>query len=251
MSAAGVAPGSTTILAGLAIAAAGAAIVLATGQGTRGAALAGFLTAAAMVWGFGAAIMGPVALFVLAGGALTRLGRERKERAQAAEANRGRRSASNVIAKLGLPAALGLAAAARPDAIGPLALATTASIAGAFADTAATEVGPLAGGGARRLGPGGFTPVPHGTPGGISVAGILAGAAAAAAAGALAWGLGLVHASGGAIAAVAGVAASWGESALAAGGAGARVGHFGRNVFVSSVSALLAIAAGAVGGGSR
>ena len=130
-------------LAGLILAAAGAILVLATGQGTRASAIAGFVTAALLVLGFGAAVMAPLATFVLGAGILTRVGRRIKEQSHSAEANRGRRSATQVVAKLGIPALLGLVAAFSGDRQGWLAAAATASMAGAFADTAATEIGPL------------------------------------------------------------------------------------------------------------
>jgi len=240
-----------SLLLGLAIALAGALIVLASGQGTRGAALGGFATAAAMVLGFGAGVMAPIALFVLGGGILTRIGRERKERARAAEPHRGRRGVANVVAKLGLPAALGLAAAARPDAMGPLSLATVAALAGAFGDTAATEVGPLGGGGVLRLGPGGLTTAAHGAPGGVSLAGLLAAALAAASIAGAAVAAGMLEVPFAAIAAGCGLAATLAESAVAGFPPGAALGHFGRNVFVSSCSALLAWGAGFAWGGGR
>ncbi|HEX7078007.1 MAG TPA: DUF92 domain-containing protein [Candidatus Eisenbacteria bacterium] len=244
--------GGGSLLLGLAFALLGAMLVLASGQGTRGAAVAGFGTAAAMVLGFGAPVMAPVALFVLGGGALTRLGRERKERASAAEPNRGRRGVSNVVAKLGLPALLGLAAAvARGGAREALAVATVASLAGAFADTAATEVGPLAMGRVVRIEGARLRRAGHGDPGGVSLAGLLAAAAAAAALAFASWAAGMPGrpaASG--IAAASGLVSTLAESALMGTAAGRGLGHFGRNVFVSSCSAAVAVvtalAAGAI-----
>ncbi|MGE5180177.1 MAG: DUF92 domain-containing protein, partial [Bacteroidota bacterium] len=136
----------TPVAWGIAAALAGTLVVLATRQGTPGASLLGFAVAAAMVLGFGPGVMAPLALFVLGSGALTRMGRARKERMRAAEADRGRRSAAHVAAKLGVPALLGLAAAAMPRFAPVAGAGTIAALAAAFADTAATETGPLAGG---------------------------------------------------------------------------------------------------------
>ena len=98
-------------LAGIVLAAAGALVVLVTGQGTWASAVVGFVTAGLLVLGFGVPVMAPLATFVLGAGILTRVGRRIKERSHSAEANRGRRSASQVVAKLGVPAVLGGAAA--------------------------------------------------------------------------------------------------------------------------------------------
>jgi uncharacterized protein (TIGR00297 family) len=223
---------------GLLAAAAGAALVLATRQGTPGAALLGFAVSFAMVLGFGPGVMAPVALFVLGSGLLTRAGRARKERLQAAERDRGRRSAPHVLAKLGIPALLGVAAALAPDAALVLGGGAAAALAAAFADTAATETGPLAGGPVFRLSGGRIARAEHGTPGGVSVAGLAAGAAAALALGALAGWVRLGPAAGAPFAAAgAGFSASLVESAAAGSALGRRVGAIGRNLFLSALAA--------------
>lgn len=229
---------------GLGLAALGAAAVALLGQGTRGAALAGLAVAAAMVVGFGPGVVAPLALFVLGAGGLTRLGRAAKEAKGAAEANRGRRGVANVLAKLGIPAALGLVAAASVELRAWCALAAAGSLAGAFADTAATEVGPLLPGPVVRWSGGRFSGAAHGALGGVSVGGLLAGAAAAAAVALAAWRFGVI-----ATGAMAGAAAAAGfvacivESLVGGSSVGIRLGHFGRNVLVSALSAGLAVAA--------
>jgi len=236
-------------LTGLFLAAAGAIIVLATRQGTPASAMVGFLTAGLLVLGFGAPVMAPLALFVLGAGMLTRAGRRIKEQSHAAEANRGRRSASQVIAKLGIPALLGGAAAVSPDHAATLGVVAIASIAGAFADTAATEIGPLARGPVVRWNGFRLERASHGSVGGMSVAGLAGGAAAAGVLATTAWAVGLVAPAGAVLAAIAGYAATGVESAVAATPAGQRMGHWGRNVLVSAVSA--AIATAAISGGIR
>lgn len=229
---------------GLGLSAAGAAAVALLGQGTRGAAIAGFAVAAAMVAGFGPEVVGPLALFVLGAGGLTRLGRAAKEAKGAAERNRGRRGIANVLAKLGIPAGLGLVAATSVGSLGWCAVAATGALAGAFADTAATEVGPLLPGPVVQWSGGRPSRVKHGTPGGVTLGGLLAGAAAAAAVAITAWRFGVVE-TGAACAATAtaGFAAGIIESFVGGSHFGIRLGHFGRNVLVSAVSAGLAVAA--------
>lgn len=237
---------------GLGLAALGSIAVRVLGQGTWGAALAGFAVAAAMVAGFGPGIMAPLALFVLGAGGLTRLGRATKESKHAAERNQGRRGIAHVLAKLGIPAALGAVAAVSAESRGWCAVAAAGALAGAFADTAATEVGPLAPGAVYQWRGARLVRAPHGSPGGMSVAGLLAGAAAAVAVGLAAWWCGVVTngAASGAVAA-SGYAASLIESVVGASVVGERIGHFGRNVLVSALSAGLAAATawGIAGGG--
>lgn len=229
---------------GLGLAALGAVTVVLLGQGTRGAALAGLLVAAAMVAGFGPGVVAPLALFVLGAGGLTRLGRATKEARGAAEGNRGRRGIANVLAKLGIPAALGLVAAASGESRLWCDLAAAGALAGAFADTAATEVGPLVPGPVVRWNGGRVSRAVHGTLGGVSLGGLLAGAGAAALAGITAWRFGVVQtgAAAGATAA-AGFVACVIESVVGGSRVGIRLGHFGRNVLVSALSAGLAVAA--------
>lgn len=245
-----------TVLLGLVLALAGAAVVLATGQGTPGAVLLGFCTAALMVLGFGAGVLAPLSLFVLGAGGLTRVGMAQKERVRAVEPNRGRRRIANVAAKLGLPAILGLAAYARPEAAREIAVVLTAALAGAFADTAATEVGPLGGGAVYRLRGLGLRRCAHGEAGGVSIAGLATSVAAAALLAGTALAVGLVGLTAGAAAAGAGFVATVLESALGGTRLGGRIGHGGRNVAVSAGAALLAWAAlssgmGEIAGGTR
>jgi uncharacterized membrane protein len=229
----------------------GAIVVGLLGQGTRGAAAFGWLIAVTLVFGFGTAVVAPLALFVLGAGALTRAGRAKKESLGAAEPNRGRRTVANVAAKLGVPAALGLLAALVPDVRGPAAIAATAALAGAFADTVATEMGPLGGGRVVVWSGRGLVGAPHGAAGGVSLAGLAAGAAAALT---LAWLACLVGVTGGGstrlVVAGSGFAATLLESTMARTRWGAAAGHHGRNWILSAAAAGLAALAtwGTMGG---
>jgi uncharacterized membrane protein len=229
----------------LALGLAGALFVARSGQGTVRGAFAGLVVAAAAILGLGPGALAPLAVFVLGAGALTRLGRERKERMGTAEGNRGRRDSRHVAAKLGLPALLGLAALATRDREW-LQLAYAGSLAGALADTAATEVGPLARGPAAALAGARLKRAAHGDAGAMSAAGLAAAALGSAAVAAGAAISGLVAPAAIPVLAAAGLAATVVESLVAGSGRGRALGHFGRNALVSVAAAALAIA-GALG----
>ena len=236
-----------TALPGALLALAGAGLILLTRQGTVAGALAGFTVALIAALGLGAGSFLPLATFVLGSGFLTRLGRARKERLGAAEGNRGRRSAAHVLAKLSLPALAGALALFGMAPVSALALAYVASLAGAFADTAATELGPVLGGPALAFRGGRVVSAPHGTPGGMSAAGFAASALAAIAVAIGGRAGGLLTWPEAWCAAAAGFLAGVLESLLAGTSVGARAGHFGRNVFLSIVSAGIALSARAWG----
>jgi len=233
----------------LALATAGAVVVRVTGQGTRAGAGAGLVVAYLCILGLGPGALLPLAVFVLGAGALTRLGRPTKQAAGAAEANEGRRGGWHVAAKLGIPALLGIAGILGHRGP-PLSFAFAAALAGAFADTSGTEIGPLGGGLAFALRDGRFRRLPHGTPGGISMTGLIASAVAAAA---VAWASALSGLIGGSsgpgIVAAAGFSAALLESVIAATPLGRPLRHFGRNVMVSAVASAIGYWAGSSGWG--
>jgi uncharacterized protein (TIGR00297 family) len=234
---------ATSVLWGLALSGLGAAIVAATKQGTRAGALAGLVSAVAASLGFGAPALLPLAVFVLGSGFLTRLGRATKEALGAAEANDGRRGVANVVAKLGLPGIVAIAAAVRPESVPGLATAYASGLAAVFADTASSEIGPLSRGAAFRVGLSGIRRVPHGTAGAMSVAGVAAAIAAALMIGAASAAVGLVTIRGGLLATFCGVVASVAESVLATTRMGQRVGHHGRNAALSATAIAISLAA--------
>ena len=244
-------------LVALALALAGAGIVATTGQGTLLGALCGLVVAVIAILGLGAGALFPLALFVLGSGALTRVGQTRKEAAGTAEPRKGKRGALHVAAKLGVPLAVGAAAlwirqttaAGEPrDAIMVLSTAYAAALAAAFSDTAATEIGPLVSGPVVAVRGIRLVPVEHGTPGGVSATGLLAGALAAALGAASAAASRLIPGRAWLAVAAAGFGATVLESAFAGSGAGRALGHHGRNGLVSLLAAAAASAWAIAGG---
>jgi uncharacterized membrane protein len=242
--------GPTTTIQALVMAACGATVVAVTKQGTLGAAVAGMVVAAAAILGLGPGALAPLAMFVLGGGFLTKWGRARKRDMAAAEPNEGKRGAQHVAAKLAIPAVVAVVAGVTGLA-GALSVAFVAGLAGALADTAGTEVGPLGGGAAYVLRQGKVVPLPHGSPGAVSAAGLTATAAGSVAVVAAAVATGLIHGIGTAtMAATAGLGAALFESFIANSPLGRGLGHFGRNVFVSGIATAFGLAAGFSLGGS-
>ncbi len=165
-----------------------AGLAHALGMVSRGGALGGLVVGTVIYASLGPGGFAVLALFVVGGSALTRIGYRRKERSGAAEARGGRRGARNAAANCGVAVACALLAALTGS--GAFTAAFVASLGAAFADTSESEVGSLA----RR------TPrlittlrrVPPGTDGAISLPGTLAGAAAAGITALLGLALGLV-----------------------------------------------------------
>jgi uncharacterized protein (TIGR00297 family) len=120
-------------------------------------------------------------VFFLGGTLATRFRRARKEAMGKAEEKGGRRGAPNVLANVSVPAFCALAAGLGPHD-GALRVAAAAALATALMDTVGTEVGQAIASPTVLLPD--FRRVPPGTDGAVSVAGTLAGLAAA---GLLAW----------------------------------------------------------------
>ncbi|MGH7681142.1 MAG: DUF92 domain-containing protein [Candidatus Eiseniibacteriota bacterium] len=229
----------------LILAAGGASLVAITGQGTKLSAAAGFAVAVLAILGLGPGALFPLAVFVLGGGAITRVGHAAKADAGAAEANRGRRGVAHVVAKLGIPAALGVAGLLM-GRTPTLCLGYASALAGALADTSGTEIGPLGRGAAFRVEGLRIVRVPHGTPGGISGAGLLAALLGAAVVAGAAIFTGLVSGTWAlGVSAAAGFGAALVESVAASTPVGKALGHFGRNVMVSALATAVGLAAGA------
>lgn len=140
-------------------------------SGAVGGFVVGVLIYAALGWrGFAV-----LALFVVGGAALTRVGYRMKQGRGAAESRGGRRGARNALANGAVAVVCaGLAATSGQDLF---AAAFVASLGAAFADTAASEVGPLFSAAPRRITT--LERVPAGTDGAVSLPGNLAGAGAA------------------------------------------------------------------------
>jgi len=144
---------------------------------TSSGAVAGGLLAFLLYLGGGlGAFAALIAVFLLTW-VTTRLGHRRKRQLGTAEAGSGR-SASQVVANVGIAAAAALAGLASGHPAAWL-VASAAALAEAAADTTSSEVGQAVSDSAYLITD--FRPVPVGMNGGISLAGTLAGMAAAVA----------------------------------------------------------------------
>ncbi|MGB3633225.1 MAG: DUF92 domain-containing protein [Rubrobacteraceae bacterium] len=178
----------TPLILAIAVPALFAALAYRLGMVSRGGALGGFVVAVLIYASLGWRGFAILALFVVGGSALTRLGYGTKQRSGTAESGGGRRGAKNALANAGVAVACALFAALTPY---PEAFATAfvASLGAAFADTAESEVGQLLGGHPRLIT--NFRRVPPGTDGAVSFAGTLAGVSAALLTATLGYALGL------------------------------------------------------------
>ena len=166
-----------SLAAAVVVPAAFAALAYLLGMVSRGGAAGGFLMAALIYAGLGWQGFVVLALFVIGGSLLTRVGYRHKESAGTAEGGGGRRGAKNALANAGVAVACALLATLTPYPEA-FAAAFVASLGAAFADTAESEVGQLAGSTPRLLTT--FAKVPPGTDGAVSLQGTLAGIVAAA-----------------------------------------------------------------------
>lgn len=173
-----------------------AALAYRLGMVSRDGALGGFVVAALIYWGLGWQGFTVLALFVIGGSFLTRLGYRTKERSGMAQGGGGRRGAKNALANAGVAVACALLAALTPY---PEAFAAgfVASLGAAFADTAESEVGQLFSRTPRLITT--LDWVAPGTDGAISLPGTLAGLSAALLTAAFGIWLGLVEDVGGAL----------------------------------------------------
>ena len=216
-----------------------AALAYALGLVSRGGALGGFVVAVAIYAGLGSRGFAVLALFVVGGSALTRLGYRRKERSGAAQQHGGRRGAENALANCGVAVACALLYAASPSEA--IAAAFVASLGAAFADTAESEVGGLSRRSPRLITT--LQRVPPGTDGAVSLSGTLAGLAAAVLTATLGLVLGLVEGSSAAFfVALAAFLGTVADSIL--GALAPRLGNELTNVSCTLVAAFLAFALG-------
>jgi uncharacterized protein (TIGR00297 family) len=165
-----------------------AVLAYALGMVSRGGALGGFLVGTLIYACLGPQGFAILALFVIGGSLLTRLGYARKRRAGTAEAGGGRRGARNALANCSV--ALICALLASLTSSQAFTAAFVASLGAAFADTAESEVGQLYGRAPRLITT--LMRVPPGTDGAVSLPGTLAGLLAAALTATLGSALGLV-----------------------------------------------------------
>lgn len=183
------------LLAAFVVTALFATLAYALGMVSRGGALGGFVVGVLVYASLGPQGFAVLALFVVGGSLLTRLGYGRKRHAGTAEAGGGRRGAKNALANCGVAVACALLYALTSSEA--LAAAFVASLGAAFADTAESEVGQLYGRAPRLITT--LRKVPPGTDGAVSLPGTLAGLAAAALTAMLGLVLGLIAAPGAAL----------------------------------------------------
>jgi uncharacterized protein (TIGR00297 family) len=198
-------------------------------SGALAGAFAGWLVVVFGGWGAYAVLW----TFFLIGTISTRWGYRRKDRRGMAQSDHGRRGAAHVLANVGVPAALLL--------LGVRPIAFVASLAAALADTLGTEIGGLYG--SRPISPLGFGQVSPGTPGAVSIPGLLAGLGGAAAIGWVAALVRFLPAHSIPVVAVSGLVGSLAESAILTLGRerGLRLDHDFANAFNTLAGALTAL----------
>lgn len=225
----------TSWLAAVAVPAVFAALAYRLGMVSRSGALGGFLVAALIYSGLGWRGFTILALFVIGGSVLTRLGYRRKERSGTAEGGGGRRGARNALANAGVAVVCALLAALTPYPE-TFAAAFVASLGAAFADTAESEVGQLFDVRPRLITT--LRAVPPGTDGAVSLPGTLAGVGAAGMTASLGLAIGLVQSPGLAIlVAVAGFLGTVADSLI--GALAPRFGNELTNVICTLTAAVL------------
>jgi len=212
-----------------------ATLAYALGMVSRGGALGGFAVGVLIYLCLGPQGLAVLALFVVGGSVLTRLGYMSKERRGIAEAHGGRRGAKNALANCGVALLCALFAALIPSEA--FAMAFVAALGAAFADTAESEVGQLYGSTPRLITT--LRKVSPGTDGAVSMPGTIAGLAAAVLTALLGLWLGLVAESGAALL-VAGVAFLGTIVDSLAGALAPRLGNELTNVLCTLVAAALA-----------
>lgn len=159
------------------------------GMVSTGGALGGFVIAALIYVSLGPPGFAVLALFVVGGSLLTRLGYRVKKVRGIAEEGSGRRGAKNALANSAVAVLCALLAVLTP--LRELfATAFVAALGAAFADTAESEVGQLYRRNPRLIT--GLRQVSPGTDGAVSVSGTLAGIGAAIVTALLGWWLGLM-----------------------------------------------------------
>src|SRR5215218_10136952 len=154
---------------------------------SRSGALGGLLVGTAIYACLGQRGFAVLALFVVGGSLLTRLGYRSKQRAGTAQEHGGRRGARNALANCAV--AVLCAILARATGSDLFTTAFVASLGAAFADTSESEVGQLLSRAPRLITT--LRKVPPGTDGAISFPGTIAGIIAACLTAALALALGL------------------------------------------------------------
>ena len=224
------------LLTALLVTAAFAALAYAFGMISRSGALGGLLVGTTIYASLGPQGFAVLALFVVGGSLLTRLGYRSKQHSGTAQEHGGRRGASNALANCSVAVLCAVLTAATGSEI--LIVPFVASLGAAFADTTESEIGQLFSRTPRLVTT--FRKVPPGTDGAISLPGTLAGATAACLTAALAFALGMLQTPGSAL--LVAIAAFLGTVADSLIGAlSPRAGNELTNVICTLVAAILAL----------
>jgi uncharacterized protein (TIGR00297 family) len=178
----------TQLLIALLVTAAFAALAYTLGMVSRSGALGGLLVGTIVYACLGPQGFAVLALFVVGGSLLTRLGYRSKQRAGTAQEHGGRRGARNALANC--VAAVLCAILARATGSDLFTVAFVASLGAAFADTAESEIGQHFSRAPRLITT--LRKAPPGTDGAISLPGTFAGIGAALLTAALALALGML-----------------------------------------------------------
>jgi uncharacterized protein (TIGR00297 family) len=180
---------TTQLLTAFLATAAFATLAYALGMVSRGGALGGLLVGTTIYASLGPGGFAVLALFVVGGSVLTRLGYRSKRRAGTAQERGGRRGARNALANCAIAAICAVLAAATGSDL--FTTAFVASLGAAFADTSESEIGQLFSRTPRLITT--LRKTPPGTDGAISFPGTFAGIIAACLTAALALALGLLE----------------------------------------------------------
>jgi uncharacterized protein (TIGR00297 family) len=224
------------LLTALLVTSAFAVLAYALGMISRTGALGGLLVGTTIYASLGPQGFAVLALFVIGGSLLTRLGYHNKQRTGTAQEHGGRRGARNALANCAVATLCAVLAATASSEI--FIAPFVASLGAAFADTAESEIGQLFSRTPRLITT--LQKVQPGTDGAISLPGTLAGATAAGLSAALGLALNLLEAPESALlvatAAFVGTVADSLIGALAS-----RVGNELTNLLCTLVAALFAL----------
>jgi uncharacterized protein (TIGR00297 family) len=225
----------TQLLIALLVTTAFAALAYALGMVSRSGALGGLLVGTTVYACLGPRGFAVLALFVVGGSLLTRLGYRSKQRAGTAQDHGGRRGARNALANCAVAVLCALLARATGSEL--FTTAFVASLGAAFADTAESEIGQLLSRAPRLITT--LKKVPPGTDGATSLPGTLAGLIAAGLTAILALTLGLLDAPTTALLiALAALLGSFADSLI--GARLPRIGNEATNLICTLVAATLA-----------
>ena len=180
---------ATQLLIAFLVTAAFATLAYALGMVSRSGALGGLLVGTTIFASLGPGGFAVLALFVVGGSVMTRIGYGSKQRAGTAQEHGGRRGARNALANCAVAAICAILAATTGSDL--FTIAFVAALGAALADTSESEIGQFFGRMPRLITT--LRKVPPGTDGAISLPGTLAGIIAACLTATLALALGLIE----------------------------------------------------------